>query len=170
MRQIDEHAEAIHLANDFFTERRQAVVSWLQWRCGIRPVGMGVVRQRHVANAKGIVGAQSTDGVFEPVAALHAEHRGDATAPLGLAYIGDARGQLEGLRVSLDDPMRDVDLVELRSREWAATFARDVNRPELGAKPPGPQPGKVRITGRGLTQVVGVHIERRCLVFADGDR
>jgi len=57
MRQIYEHAEAIHLLHYFLAEAREAAVP-RRIRRRVGPVVRLEVSQRHVAHAEPIVGAQ----------------------------------------------------------------------------------------------------------------
>ena len=59
VRQIDQHAQPVHLAHDAVAERRQATVLGGIER-GIGPVESHVVGKRHVAHAEVVVRAQCT--------------------------------------------------------------------------------------------------------------
>ena len=77
MRQIYEHAEAIHLADDLLAElRKPAVARFIG--CGVRPVVGVEVGQRHVADAEPVVVAERTERILDGVPSLDAEERGDA--------------------------------------------------------------------------------------------
>ena len=84
VRDVDHHAEAIHLANDFFAERREAAAARdVGPRIGpVERVGVG---ERHVAGAQLVKLAQDGDRVFDRVAPFHADQRGD------LAGLGSVR-------------------------------------------------------------------------------
>ena len=70
---------------------------------GIRPVvGVGV-RQRHVADAQGVIVAQQAQAVLDRVAALNAHQRRDLAAAVRLLDILDAGGEHEIVGIFVDD-------------------------------------------------------------------
>ena len=114
VRQVDEHAEAVHLAHDFPAEWREAAVLRRVER-GVGPVERHVVRERHVARAECVVRAQQGERILNRVAALEAEHRAELAVRVGIAHrVGGGRPLQLG--IARDDLPRDVDLLELHAR------------------------------------------------------
>ena len=94
--EVDEHAEAIHLANHLFAELRQAA-EHRRPGAGIGPGQVGRMRQRHVAGAERVHHAQRRQRVVDRVAAFHADQRPD---PAGLERALDVGGGVAPSRTS----------------------------------------------------------------------
>ncbi len=60
VRQINQHAETVHFANNFPAELGQAFVAHII-RCRIRPVVAVKMRNRHVAHAELVIATQCTE-------------------------------------------------------------------------------------------------------------
>ena len=134
VRNVHEHAEAIHLAHDVFAERCQAVVPGNVSR-GISPIERIGMRQRHVASAERMQHAQDGERVIDGMAAFDADERRDLA---GLANAHDVvRGvrHLEGVGIRFDEAMNDVDLLERLFHRGllADRFGVHIRRPELCA-------------------------------------
>ena len=72
MREVDEHAESVHLTHDAVAECCEAIVfRRIERRVG--PVERDVVCQRHVANAEVVVRAQSAERILDGVPTLESE-------------------------------------------------------------------------------------------------
>ena len=170
MREVDQHAEPVHLAHDLLTEGCETVMPRGHHRRGVGPIGVRVVRERHVTHAEIVVGAQRAERVLDAVAPFHAEHRGDPAGTVGRADLRHGGREAEGVGVARDDAARDLDLLELRARERATALARDVDRPELRTEAAGTQPREVGVTGCGLAQIVGDDVAGRVLEAAHGVR
>ena len=182
VRQIDEHAEPVHLAHDLAAERREPVVLRAVER-GVGPVERHVVGERHVARAHVVVEPQERQRVLDRVAALEAEERRDLprlTLPLARASAVGAHCELGILR---DHAPRDVDLLELdagvarRARHRAlrlvhrlARLAGDVDRPELRADVTRLEAREVGHARRSLAEIVRLDVHRMHGVFADAPR
>ena len=90
------------------------------------------VGQRHVARAEVVELAQRGEAAADLVAALDADQRGDLARLVDADDVVGGARQLEVVRIGLDQPLDDVDLLErLADRGVAGDFARDVDRPEL---------------------------------------
>ena len=72
MREVDQHAEPVHLAHDLLTEGCETVMPRGHHRRGVGPIGVRVVRERHVTHAEIVVGAQRAERVLDAVAPFHA--------------------------------------------------------------------------------------------------
>ena len=83
VRDIDDHAEAVHLGDDFLAERREAVVGLVGVAGGIGPVVAVGVGEGHVAHAEVVEIAQQARAVFDGVAAFDAEQGGDLVLACG---------------------------------------------------------------------------------------
>ena len=158
--QVDEHAEAIHLANDLFAKPRQAAVRRL---VGGR-VGPGEIRgmgQRHVLRAEDVQHAQRRQRVVDRVAALNANQRSDT---FGLERALDVRGcvsDLERLGPPHGHAMDDVDLLEGCPHGFIALHARrHIDRPELAADAALPQTRNVGHQFRHRLRNVGFGEDR----------
>ena len=135
VRQVDEHAEALHLRHDLAAEVRQAAAVRLVGR-GVGPADVVVVRQRHVADAKGVQRAEHAERAVDAVAALRAEQGGDLARLERRLHVVGGQRELEAARVGGDHPVHHVDLLEDRRHGRVAREAgRDVDRPELAADP-----------------------------------
>ena len=97
VRDVDQHAEPVHLAHHLAPERRQPAVRRGVGR-RIGPVVVLAMRERHVADAERVVGAQRAEAVLERLAVLHAEERGDLALLTGALDVGGACGEEERVR------------------------------------------------------------------------
>ena len=151
VRQVDERRASVQLTNHLFTEARQPAVGSFA-RGGIRPVGIVVVREGHVARAERGEDPQRSERVPDRVAALDAEHRRDlSNAGDPFDVIRGAR-ELESLRVPTDQLEERIDLLEALGDGPVGREVRGHEHgPELSAHRAGPQP-------RGI----GVQLRTRC--------
>ena len=97
MRDVDHHAEPVHLADDILPERGEAVVGRFVGR-GIGPVVVLVVREGHVPDAERGVDAQQPHVVVDHVATFHAHERGDLVIGRGLPHFGRRAGTRQPLQ------------------------------------------------------------------------
>ena len=167
VRQVDQHAQPVHLTHDFLAEAREPAVGGGAGGA-VRPVQGHVVRERHVAHAQVVVRAQRAQRVLDGVAALDPERGPDLPRPQRLLHI--VRGQRpDELRVARDDLPRDVDLLELDPRVvLELRLARRVDGPELSAQVAGLDAREIGVAGRARAQVVGGDVARRRRALADG--
>ena len=100
MRDVDHHAEAVHLAHHLLAELGEAVVLGLVGG-GVRPVVVAEMGQRHGANAQAIIHAQHAQVVVNLVSAFQSEDCGDLASADDALDIGGAGGKLDliGMRV-----------------------------------------------------------------------
>ena len=169
---VHQHPEPVHLPHHFLAELREAAVP-RDVRCRIGPVDRVEVRERHVAHAEPPVGAQGAERVVDRVAAFHAEQRGDASLGVRAFDVRGGERERKVARVALDDAQRNVDLLELDTREPARAGigrARDVHRPELAAHAARAQPLDIGVARGTHVEVVGHDIPRRLATLADDHR
>ena len=182
MRQIAEHAEAIHFTHDFSPEWRQAAVSCRVQR-GVGPVEGDVVGQRHVARPEVVIRSQHLQGVLDGVAAFHAEQRADLVRRKGTAHIGGRGGEHEAFGIFRDHAPREPDLLELRARvaRYAAHLSiapvvgrvgltRNIDRPELRTNHPLLHAREVGHARRALPKIVRVEVVRVKRILANAPR
>ena len=107
VRDIDDHAEPVHLVHDFFAERREPIVV-LDLR--IVDVGGGVgepicipMRQGHVADAEPVIVAQQARAVFNRVTAFESHQARDFMALMRFFDIGGGQGRTEGAGITVED-------------------------------------------------------------------
>ena len=82
VREVDQHAEAVHLPDDLAAEGGQTADARLVGR-RVRPGDVVVVGERHVAHAERVQPAQRAERVVDGVAALGAHQRGDTALARG---------------------------------------------------------------------------------------
>ena len=162
MAQIDDHADAVHLAHDLAPEVVEAIERGRVGRA-VGPRDILRMRQRHIARAEIVHLAQHGERRSDRLAALHPHHAGDLAGlhrPFELGRIG---GEREIVRIARDEPFRDVDLFErLLHRLLLIAVRRHIDRPELRADMAPAQTPKVgvhrdhRRIGVGFRRVGGV--------------
>ncbi len=166
VRQVDQHAEAVHLAHYRLTEGCEPMVR-RGIGGGIRPGGVGGVGERHVARAEVVVGAQHRERVIDLVATLHADQAGDAMRAMLAQDVGRVVGHRQVLRVARAHRLDELDLLERRLHGRRALNGRvNEHRPELRPHPSGAQPRDVgherRLTRRrGQGERGGAQIDAR---------
>ena len=166
-RQVDQHAEPVHLADDLAPERAQApMAGGIERRVG--PVGGDVVREGQVARAQGIADAQHAERVLDRVAALHPDQRGDPTpAELALDIVGGER-ERQAVRIAGDDPARQCrSAPAARGRSRFLDVAGQKDRPDLRADLSAREALEIGMAGGGLSQIVRRHVHRRLAVRPD---
>ena len=150
MREVHHHAQAIHLAHNFFAERGQAVMLGLV-AGGIGPIGVLGVRQRHVTRAERVGHAQHGQRVVDRVAAFHADERGDLPLAMNPLDVGGRQRQFERVGIMRHHLMDHVNLLEHRlHRGRPGGDGGDIHRPELGADAPSRRRG-MSVTSGGLS-------------------
>jgi hypothetical protein len=169
VREVHEHADAVHLVHDLLAEFRETAMARVRVHRRVGPVGVVIVRERHVTHAEVVIGAERPERIFDRMTALRAQHAGDLARGLGGADVRSCRGERERVRVALDHAARDVDLLELRAREVLGRLARRVHGPEHGADAARAQARDVGLprSRRVLPKVVSRDVARRVLVAAD---
>jgi hypothetical protein len=107
VRDVDHHAETVHLANDIFAERREAVVMFdlgiINVALRICPVVGVEVGEGHIANAEIVVVAEETEGIFDSMTAFDAHEGSDLVFVVGADYIVGRCSEDEIVGVSGDD-------------------------------------------------------------------
>ena len=111
MRYIHQDALAIHFADDFFAEIRQAIVRRLVGG-GIRPLVVVEMRQGHVAHAQIGEDPHDADIVADHVAALHTHQCGNLTVFVRTANVFRSSRQGHVFRILPDVLAHCVDLVQ----------------------------------------------------------
>jgi hypothetical protein len=167
VREIDEHAEPVHLADDAIAEGSQPAVLRRIER-GVGPIERDVVRQRHVPNAQIVVRPKGTERVLDCVAAFEAKKRSELPLLEVVADVVGAQRQREPIGILRDDPPGDVDLLQLNPGVARVTIlARRVHRPELRADHSTLQAIEIRVPGRVLAYVVRIDVSPGDGIFAD---
>src|SRR5579863_7985634 len=134
VRDIDHDSEAVHLANNLFTEVCQAVVRRLVGR-GIAPIRVDHVRQRHVAHAQRGIDAKNTEVVGDHVAALDSHQRRDLPLAMRAADVVGRSSEHQIVGMFRDSFADRVDLIErLLNRLGARDCAWNVDREENSAE------------------------------------
>jgi hypothetical protein len=148
VRDVDEHAEAVHLPDQFLADLGQAVVLG-PIRGGVGPLDVVPVGQRHVAAAELVEDAQRRRGLLDHVAALDADQRCDPAAPVDPFDVVGRPSQLE-LRLGADQAERDVEFAQgfVQRRVGPHRRRLDENRPVLRADAALDQARHVRRKGR----------------------
>ncbi len=158
MRQVDQHADPLHLADHVPAEPAQpAGLRLVGSRIG--PADVGVVGQGHVPHAERVEHPQHAERPGDRVAALGAEQRGDPAGGEDLLHVVRGQREPERSRVTRDHPAGQVDLLE-HGRDRPVTGQRDrhVDGPELRAHPAGREPGQVGVQAVGRRVQVEDHL------------
>ncbi len=148
MRQVDQHAQALHLADHVSAEIGQTA-----GRRGIRgrvgPADVHVVGQGHVPHAELVQHAQRAERGGDAMAAFGAEQRGHPAGGEDPLHVGGGQRELQGRRIGRDHPAGQVDLLEHRGDGGVPRDrGRHEDRPELGAHPARREPGQVGVGAR----------------------
>ena len=93
--------------------------------------------QSHITDAGSVERTQSTERVLNDMPAFDPEHRRDLSLPENAPDVRRAARELELVRIRLDNPMRDIDLLELLFC-WCRVCDVDVHGPKLRADHPRP--------------------------------
>ena len=133
MGEVDQHAHAVHLADDCLAERRQAIPLGIVGRA-VGDVAIGEVRERHVARAEPVELAERRQRTADLVPALDADQRGDFSFAMDADDVVGGVGHLEIVRISVHHAIDDVDFLQSLADRLVAMNARiDEHRPELRA-------------------------------------
>ena len=148
VREVDQHAEPVHLAHHLLAEAGEtAVLGRVGRRVG--PVGVLGMGERHVTRARHVELAQGGERVVDRMPPLHADQRGDAPGLVDAHHVVRRERQLEGVGIALGQPVDVVDLLHHRlDGVRPLDLDRDVDRPELAAEPPLTQARDVGVHGR----------------------
>jgi hypothetical protein len=143
VREVDEHADPVHLGDDLATEVAQPADRWLVGR-RVGPRHVVVVGERHVADAEPVQRAQHAERLVDRMAALSAEQGRDPAVREGRASLFRGRGDSQLRRISLGEGVHELGLLDDR-RDGGITAqpTRYVHGPELDSDPAGPQPGEI---------------------------
>ncbi len=147
MAEIHDHAEPVHFLHHRHAKFGQAVALWCIG-CAIRPVERFPVGQRHIARAERIGLPKHSQRIADRMAAFHTDQRCDAALFLGCVHIRYGQGQLQVVRILIDQTVHDVDLFDnpLHRLEFRQLRV-DPDRPELSANPALPEPRQVSVHG-----------------------
>ena len=127
----------------------------------VGPIVVVEVRERHVADAEHVVGAQRAERVGDRVAAFDPQERGDPPLSHLAPDIGCATGEGQVLRILGDHPSSDVDLLELIAHHVErAQIAGHVHRPELRPDHAGAEAGDVRIEASPGREIIRLDVTR----------
>ncbi len=130
VRQVHQHAQAVHLAHNLLAEGRQAVMHRLV-RGGIGPVVVLHVGQRHVARAQGVSAAQNGQRISNGMAAFHADKRGNFPLTMNADDVVRRPRQFKVVvdsAQSCDGPDRFVPARPRPHRTWPARRERKPTR------------------------------------------
>ena len=134
VRDVDQHAEPVQLADDVLAEIGQAVV--LRRVAGrVAPVGVDAVRQRQVADAEALVVAQDGEAVVDHVPAFHPHQRRELAGLVRRAHLGRRGRQHDLVRVLLGEAADVIDQDQRPlDRLGAGDRAGHVDREERGVE------------------------------------
>ena len=104
---------------------------------------VGVVGERHVADAEREQRPEHAERPPDRVAALRAEQRGDLARLERRVDVGRGQRELESGRVSVDHPVHEVDLLEHGGHGGVARQRRPGRRPTRTGRRPRPRPAAV---------------------------
>jgi hypothetical protein len=135
VRKIDNHANAIHLVNQFPSVGANAAPNWgclferIALQSGIRILVMAVVCQRCVPHTKIAEEAQVARLVGDLVQTLHTQGRNQLSPSKGLEGPGAVNVMGKVLGVSCEEPLHGIDCLQrelktCRQKEVSITCAR----------------------------------------------
>ncbi len=134
VREIDEHADFVHFADDIFAKRREAVGFFLVGaRVGpIERVGVG---ECHVAGTEVVELLEHHEGFLDAVAAFDANEAGDFSFAVDSFDVVCRVSEFERFGVAGDHSLDEVDLLERGGERFATVTGFDGNPhgPELCA-------------------------------------
>jgi hypothetical protein len=152
VRQVDEHADPLHLADHVPAEPGQpAGLRLVGGRIG--PADVGIVSQGQVPHAERVQRPEHAERSGDRMAAFGAEQRGHPAGGEDLFHVVRGQRDPERLRVAHDHPAGQVDLLEHgRNSTVTGQRGRHVDGPELRPDTAGREPGQVgvQIPGRRL--------------------
>jgi len=137
VRDVDHHAETVHLADDGTAEECEAVVvldgGIAEVAGAVGPlVGVGP-GERHVTDAEAVVEAEEAEVGFDGMAAFDADEGGEDVVGVGLDDVRGGEAKAHGIRVFADLLVDAVDELEGAEGEAAS--------PLLGLDPGGEELG-----------------------------
>ena len=158
MAKIDQHADAIHLAQHILTEICQAIVARLVRRT-VRPaerLGMG---NRHIPRAQIIGLTQHGQTRADRMAPFHPHHRSHFTLSQRLLHIIRSKRENKVIRIARNQSFCDIDLLDSSLDSFGFLKRRaDIDRPELCPDFPSAQTDQIgvhRIAAIGASGVGG---------------
>jgi hypothetical protein len=147
VREVDQHAQPVHLRHHLAAQLGQAAVPRRIGR-GVGQVVGRVVGQGQVARSQLVERAQRAERALQHVAALHPQQRRDASAAERIRHLVRGPAGRQVGRMSGDHASRQVDLLQLHARQPRPRLPGDVDAPELTTDPAGAQAGEVGLAGR----------------------
>ena len=150
VREVDEHADPVHLADHVAAEVGEPAEHRLVGG-GVGPGHVLVVGQRHVAHAERVHHPQRAERGVDRVAALHADQRRDPAAGAWRRRPRSAvRHSARSSGNAVDEAVHEVDLLERRGdRLVAGERAGHEHRPELAGDAAGRAAAAGRCARRG---------------------
>lgn len=118
MRKIDNHANPIHLVDQFSSVGADAAPNWgcllerIALQSGIRILVMAVVRQRCISHTKIAKQAQIARLVGDLVQTLHAQGRNQLSSSEGFEGIGTVNIMGKVIGVSREEPLHGIDCLQ----------------------------------------------------------
>ncbi len=153
VREVDEHAQPVHLPDHLVPERGQAAELGLVGG-RVRPRHVVVVGQREVADAEGVEHPQRPERGVDAVPALGAQQRGDPALGPGTVDAGDRGRESEVTGIPRGHAVHGIHLLQRgRDGREPLQMGRHEDRPELGAHAALAQSRKVGV-GRLATRDV----------------
>ena len=110
VRDVDDHTDAVHLSNDVFPERAEAVEA-SDVRRGVRPVIGVEMGQSHVADTEAVEHSQNTEIVLDSMAALDAHEGGELALRHDATNIRGGRRELDAIGRGAEELIERVDLL-----------------------------------------------------------
>ncbi len=112
VRDVDDHAEPVHLGHDLPAELGQAAVDRLRIARRVGPIGRRPVGQGHEPHARPVELAQHGQVVLDGVAALDADDDRRLALVVSRGGVPGREGQGESVRVLVDEVVHALDLGE----------------------------------------------------------
>ncbi len=148
VRQVDEHADPLHLGHDLAAEVRQPAVRGVVGR-RVSPRHVAVVGQRHVPDAQRVHRPEYSERAPDRVPALRADQRRHLAGRHDPLNVRGGQRELERVPVPADQAVHEIDLLQGgRDRCLSLQLGRNIDRPELGSHSAGGQPGQVGLRER----------------------
>ena len=172
MRDVDHHAQSVHLANHPLAKGREPVVPGRQVAARPRRVGPGGVErvgERHVPHSQAVEAPQCGEIVLDDVAALDTHHTGELALGHGGPDLRDAARHRDIFGIAIRHLVDGVDALErLANRRPVAlplTPLTHVDRPELHVEATLADAGQVHVSlCVALVEVPVRVLEERCRI------
>jgi hypothetical protein len=134
VRQVDKHAEAIHLEDDLLAKVRETTVRGVGGRS--RPIQAAPVRERHIPHAEAGEHPQRAERILDGVAAFDPDQAGDLAGGKVALDLGGRVCHRHAASVLAAQAVHEIDLLERvnrRVRPGIHRRHRDIGGPELCA-------------------------------------